>query len=328
MVGAVRLIAHRFAYVGLVLTAGGLMMLGKADAVLMERLRVQVNEAVAPILEILSQPVDAVARVGEYVQDWIALHDENERLLDDRERLLQWQSVARHLEAENETLRQLLRFVPEPDARFVTARVIADSGGAFAHSLLLSAGGNSGVDKGQAVVTGEGLVGRIAGVGDRAARVLLITDLNSRIPVVVGSDRIRAILAGDNSNRPKLVYLKPDAVVAAGDQVVTSGDAGAFPPGLAVGAVVSVGDGEIRVMPFIDQSRLEYVRVVDYGLTGILKEPIGDGGRSGPVATAAESKLPGPESMSPEAEPKAPVAQPKAPVAESKASAAPEAEQP
>ena len=309
MVGAIRVLAHRFAYVGLVLTAGALMMLGKADAVLMERLRVQVNEAVAPILEILSQPIDAVARVAEQVQSWIALHDENERLYRDRERLLQWQTVARHLEAENATLRQLLKFVPEPDARFVTARVIADSGGAFAHSLLLSAGANSGVGKGQAVVTGEGLVGRIAGVGDGAARVLLITDLHARIPVVVGAERTRAILAGDNSNRPKLVYLKPDAVVAEGDQVVTSGDAGAFPPGLAVGAVTSVGDGEIRVMPFVDRSRLEYVRVVDYGLTGILKEPMGDDRRSGSVAAAAELKAPATESNAPATEPPAPAAQ-------------------
>jgi rod shape-determining protein MreC len=290
MVGAIRVLAHRFAYVGLVLTAGALMMLGKADAVLMERLRVQVNEAVAPILEILSQPIDAVARVAEQVQSWIALHDENERLYRDRERLLQWQTVARHLEAENATLRQLLKFVPEPDARFVTARVIADSGGAFAHSLLLSAGASSGVGKGQAVVTGEGLVGRIAGVGDGAARVLLITDLNSRIPVLVGSDRTRAILAGDNSNRPKLLYLKPDAVIAEGDQVVTSGHAGAFPPGLAIGAVASVSDGEIRVTPFVERSRLEYVRVVDYGLTGILKEPMRGGALSVSAAAAAEPK--------------------------------------
>jgi len=290
MVGAIRVLAHRFAYVGLVLTAGALMMLGKADAVLMERLRVQVNEAVAPILEILSQPIDAVARVAEQVQSWIALHDENERLYRDRERLLQWQTVARHLEAENATLRQLLKFVPEPDARFVTARVIADSGGAFAHSLLLSAGASSGVGKGQAVVTGEGLVGRIAGVGDGAARVLLITDLNSRIPVLVGSDRTRAILAGDNSNRPKLLYLKPDAVIAEGDQVVTSGHAGAFPPGLAIGSVASVSDGEIRVTPFVERSRLEYVRVVDYGLTGILKEPMRGGALSVSAAAAAEPK--------------------------------------
>lgn len=290
MVGAIRVIAHRFAYVGLVLTAGALMMLGKADAVLMERLRVQVSEAVAPILEVLSQPIDAVARVAEQVQSWIALHDENARLNRDREHLLQWQTVARHLEAENATLRQLLRFVPEPEARFVTARVIADSGGAFAQSLLLSAGGSSGVGKGQAVVTGEGLVGRIAGVGDGAARVLLITDLNSRIPVLVGSDRTRAILAGDNSNRPKLVYLKPDAVVSAGDQVVTSGHAGAFPPGLAIGAVASVSDGEIRVKPFVERSRLEYVRVVDYGLTGILNEPMRGGALSDSAASAAEPK--------------------------------------
>ncbi|MGF1640261.1 MAG: rod shape-determining protein MreC [Rhodospirillales bacterium] len=292
IVGAVRVLAHRSAYVGLVLAAGGLMMLGKADAVLMERVRLQVSEAVAPILEVLSQPVDAVAVAMEQVQSWILVHEDNARLRHDRERLLQWQSVARHLEAENATLRQLLNFVPEADARFVTARVVADAGGAFAHSVLLSAGATAGIGKGQAVVSGDGLVGRVAGVGQRAARVLLITDLNSRIPVQVGASRTRAILAGDNSDRPKLLYLDPDAVVSPGDPVVTSGHAAAFPPGLSVGVVTSVGDGEIRVRPFVERSRLEYVRVVEYGLAGILKEPIIGGLRPATTTTPAAASGP------------------------------------
>lgn len=272
--GSVRTFAHRFAYLGLIVAAGALMMLGKADAVLVEKLRLRIIDATAPIIEVLSRPVDAVAHTVEYVHDWLAIHDENARLRDDRARLMQWQTVARRLEAENAALKQLLRFVPEPEGRFVAARVVADSGGAFAHSVLLGAGLRHGVGKGQPVVSDEALVGRIAGVAQRSARVLLLTDLNSRIPVIVGPTRTRAILAGDNTPKPKLVFLATEALVAPGDIIVTSGHAGVFPPGIPVGVVKSVGDSEIRVEPYVDRERLEYVRVIDYGLTGILGEPM------------------------------------------------------
>jgi len=272
--GTIRTFAHRFAYVGLIVAAGALMMLGKADTVLMEKLRLRIVDTTAPILDVLSRPVDVVTHTVEQVHGWLAIHDENTRLREDRARLMQWQTVARRLEAENAALKQLLHFVPEPEGRFVTARVVADSGGAFAHSLLLGAGVRDGVGKGQPVVSDEALVGRIAGVARHSARVLLITDLNSRIPVFVGPARTRAILAGDNSATPKLVYLAPEAVVSTGDLISTSGHAGVFPAGIPVGVVKSVGDGEIRVKPYVDRERLEYLRVIDYGLTGILGEPL------------------------------------------------------
>jgi len=121
------------------------------------------------------------------------------------------------------------------------------------------------------VVTGDGLVGRVAGVGTRSTRVILITDLNSHIPVLVERTRTRAILAGDNSEVLRLIRLPPGAEVSPGDRVVTSGHGDAFPPGLPVGVVASVGDAGIGVQPFVERSRLEYVRVVDFGLRGILQ---------------------------------------------------------
>jgi len=267
-------IAHRFVYLGLVLAAFGLMLLGKADNVLVERFRAAVSDAVAPVLEVLSSPIDATVRGVEEVRDLAALHSDNARLREERDRLLAWQTVARQLEAENAALRSLLRFEPGPETRFIAARVIADTGGAFAHSLLVNAGRAGGVDKGQAVVTGEGLVGRVASAAERSARVLLITDLNSRLPVVAGPARTRAILAGDNTERPKLIHLVPEAALSPGDRVVTSGHAGAFPPGLPIGIVSSVGEGSISVEPFVDRSRIDYVRVIDYGLSGILRHPV------------------------------------------------------
>jgi rod shape-determining protein MreC len=193
-------------------------------------------------------------------------------LRQDKERLLHWQSVARKLEAENKALRAQLNYLPGPQASYVSARVIADTGGAFAHSLLLNIGHQVGVGKGHAVVTGDGLVGRVAGVGGRATRVLLISDFNSRIPVLIEATRTRAILAGNNSNRPRLIYLPPGATVSPGDRIVTSGHGGAFPVGLPVGLVDAVNEGGISVLPFVPRDRLEYVRVLDYGLKGIVND--------------------------------------------------------
>ena len=253
--------------------AFSLMLLGKVDAVLVERFRAQVTDGFAPILDAMSRPVATIADVAANIQQMADLRSENIRLQEDRTRLLQWQSVARLLETENKTLRGLLNYVPGPNAGFISARVIADTGGAFVHSIVLNAGARDGVVKGQAVITGEGLVGRITGLGRRSSRILLITDINSRIPVLVEQQRTRGILAGDNSDKPRLIHLPPGATVTPGTRIVTSGHGGAFPPGLPIGVVTSVSDGGIKVEPFISRDRLEYVRVVEFGLEGVVQLP-------------------------------------------------------
>jgi rod shape-determining protein MreC len=83
----------------------------------------------------------------------------------------------------------------------------------------------------------------VSEVGLRAARVLLVTDLNSRVPVLIENEHARAVLAGDNSARPGLLYVEPQTAVKIGDRVVTSGDGGLFPPGLPVGTVAAIEDG-------------------------------------------------------------------------------------
>jgi len=280
----VRGLAHRFAYLSLIVAAFGLMMVGKVDAVLMERARTMVTDSVAPIMDTMSRPVESASQFFRKVEALWGMYEDNEALRGDNERLNQWQAVARHLEAENIALRELLNFTAEPEAGFVSARVIADTGGAFAHSLLLGAGSRQRVAKGQAVVTGAGLVGRIAGVGKRSSRILLITDLSSRIPVMIEPGRQRAILAGDNTDRPRLIHMTPGATLSPGDLVVTSGHGGAFPVGIAVGVVSDVNDKGGVVTPFVARDRLELVKVVDFGLQGILRaQPIEERPISAPV---------------------------------------------
>jgi rod shape-determining protein MreC len=247
------------------------MVIGKADTVIVERIRAAIGDVVTPALSVLSRPVQTVNDLMADAQDLVTLRSELTRLREENARLLSWQNVAQRLEAENKALRSFLNYQTGPQATFITARVVGDAGSAFVRSMLLNAGGRDGVKNGQAVMTADGLAGRITEVGDSSARVLLITDINSRIPVLVERTRDRAMLAGDNSRQPQLNFLPPGATVQIGDRIVTSGHGGTYPAGLPVGVVVSVTDaGAVRVEPLVDWSRMEFVRVVDFGISGIL----------------------------------------------------------
>ncbi|MBC07716.1 rod shape-determining protein MreC [Thalassospira sp.] len=261
---------HRFAFILLIFSAFGLMLLGKADTVLIERIRAASADLVSPVMNIVSRPAASINELTDKIYNLAHLYEENERLRRENQHLLAWQQAARNLSHENARLRDLAGYTSPPALHLVTSRVIADMGGAYAHSVMISAGSRDGVSKGQAVISDEGLVGRVAEAGYQASRVLLITDINSRVPVVVENSRDRAFLSGDNTNRPLLTFLTADAAVAPGDRILTSGHGGAFPPGIPIGVVSSVSENAVRVAPMFRRHQLEYLRVADYGLHGIL----------------------------------------------------------
>lgn len=265
---------HRATLPLLLVLSAAMILLGKADQVMFEALRVSVIDRAAPLLDLASRPLAAVQDMAVRARAAVAVYRDNVRLTEENERLLKWRQAALSLASENTRLRGLLKLTPEPAASYVTARVIANSGGAYVRSLMVHAGSDNGVARGQAAITGEGLVGRVAEVGSQAARVLLVTDLNSRIPVIIEGARLRALLTGDNSDRPALRYLDTFSGIKIGDRVVTSGEGGVFPPGLPVGVIASVDGDAPRVEPFVELSQVDYLRIVDYGLADGLPKPV------------------------------------------------------
>ncbi len=263
-----RALAQRFSFLILVLASIALMMAGKIDALSVDDARARVTDAFSPILDAISRPAATAAHVVESMVEVRNAFEENRRLKAENARLLQWKQAALRLEAENASLRSLLRATPEPSASFITARVIAAPGSSFLRTLVVTAGRRDGVRKGQAAIAGAGLVGRVVEVGEWSARILLLTDINARIPVALESSRHRAVLAGDNSDQARLLYLPPEAPVQVGERVVTSGHGGLFPPGIAVGIVASAGERGVRVQPNVDLARIEHLRLVDFGLPG------------------------------------------------------------
>lgn len=258
----VRALAHRFGLFLLLITAMALMVVGKVDPDTAVGLRNGVVDTAEPILDALSRPVESGNRIVAEIDGMLALREENAALHQAIDRLKRWELVARRMEAENAALRGLLNLRVESRPSFVTARVIGDSGNAYVRTLLANVGAVDGIVQGQAAITGQGMVGRVVEVGRRASRVLLMTDLNSRIPVVIESTRQRAVLTGDNTETARLAFLPRDAQVAVGARVVTSGHGGVLMPGLPVGVVSSISDGVVRVQPLADLGRIEYVRLI------------------------------------------------------------------
>lgn len=259
-----KVLLHRFAFLFLILAAFGIMLLSKAETIVVEKVSTVVVDVFAPIMDVLSRPAAAVNDAVKTVRGLADLRDENIRLARENERLLVWQEAARRLASQNQALQSLLDFKPDPNSQSIATRVIADSGGAFVRSIVVNAGDRDGVRKGQAAVSGSGLAGRVATAGYRSARILLITDINSRVPILIESSRDRAILSGDNSGMPRLTFLPANASIKAGDRVITSGHAGVFPPGLQIGQVVPSGDGVMRVKPNVSFDQLEFVRLIDF----------------------------------------------------------------
>ena len=256
----------------MIVASFGLMLVGKADTVLVERVRDAVYDLSAPIYAAVAQPLAQVRGTANDLIGLWRIRDENIRLREENERLRHWQAVALTLDAENQRLKAALRWIADPAASYVTARVVADAGGVYAKAVLLSVGPNHGFRKGQIALDERGLVGRITEVGSRTARVLLITDMNSRVPVILESSRARAILAGTNGPWPRLLYWSDGTTPKEGERVVTSAEANAFPANLPIGTVHYNSAGTPDVEPDANLRSLEIVRIFDYGL-GSLAPP-------------------------------------------------------
>ena len=225
-------------------------------------LRVTVADAAAPVLNVVSAPIQKAAVFVRDVTGLAAIQAENARLTEENIKLREWYQTALLLEAENKSLRELMNVKVDPQHTYITARILTDSSATFAKSLLVSAGQSDGVKKGQAVISGEGLVGRVVEVGEGTARVLLVTDINSRVPVIIEGSSQHAIFTGRNQQKGALLHLPPETKVKKEDRIITSGLGGVFPVGLPVGVVQQVED-EVLVQPFADFNRMMNVRIVN-----------------------------------------------------------------
>ena len=240
----------------------GLFLLWRIDSPRVERLRMEITDRVIPNFSAITAPVTAAVNILRSARSYTRIYQQNQELRRELQQMKAWKEAALQREQENARLLDLNNVRLDPKFTKITGVVLADSGSPFRQTVLLNVGRRDGIVDGWAAIDGIGLVGRIAGVGERTSRVILLTDTSSRIAVSIESNGQRAMIVGDNTSHPPLEFLEDPETVRPGDRVVTSGDAGVFPSGLLVGQVTQTQSGRLRVRLAADMQRLEFLRVV------------------------------------------------------------------
>ena len=164
--------------------------------------------------------------------------------------------------------RALLNFKKSIATPLLPAELVAFDPSGWFQTILIDKGSSDGVAQDMAVVSADGLMGRVIGVSSHHAKVLLILDANSAVDALIQGSRVRGVLVGLGRDLCLLKYVQRNEDVQAGDQVISSGMGGVFPKGLLLGTVQEVVRGNsglfqrVEVEPAANFSRLEEVMVV------------------------------------------------------------------
>ena len=261
-----KVLVKNVAIVLLFLLAFFFMLINKTDNAILDKASSAGISVAGPVIHFLTLPAKGVYSVYATIKDVIDVYNENKKLRQENQFLLMQKNKYGSLRAENALLARLLNYAVPKSAKFVTVQIISADSLGFSHSVIAYVGENHEVKKGQIALNEGGVVGRVEEIGGNYVRIMLITDINSKIPVLIERTRTRGILSGDNTSAPKLIFTPLGADIKVNDVVVTSGVSGIFPAGLPIGKVSAIDNMQIKVEPLTDIQKLEYAKIVDYGL--------------------------------------------------------------
>ncbi len=258
-------VLQRILLAALMLLSLMLIYMDRQQNGIVQAVQTTLDDMLLPVMQVASAPVKTVSDVRQIAGNWMMTYHENARLVKENQQLLHWKEMAHAMKMENESLRQLMHYSPPGTTSFVTAKVISYASGPYSRSVIINAGANSNVKKDQAVVSAEGLIGRVIAVGEDSARVLLLNDMSSRIPALAGNTR--AVVQGANDHLLKIQLSEALSDIEVGAQVVTAADGDVFPSNLLIGTVFKKQDDTLWVRSVADMNDLHFVRVLNYAAT-------------------------------------------------------------
>lgn len=259
--------------------------------------RANFNDAALPMLQFAGEPLRGMGNMGPWWRRQMELAEENRALRLRAAELRAWRDVALSLQERNRRYEDMLNVHgPDMGAR-ISAWTVADQSTDFVRSRLVAAGTDQGVETGLPAVNIYGLIGRTVDVGRQSARVLMLTDFNSRVAVMADRSNARALLVGDNTDFPRLEYLGRDPDLVEGDRIVTSGDDNVMPRGLPVGEAVRDRDGRWRVALYSRTAPIDLVWIWPFDAVDAPGSALEEGGS--PLAGADEAGRTGGAAIAP-----------------------------
>ena len=228
-----------------------------------ERLRMMLVEVITPGLELRHLPGRALHRMSESVTGFVSARRQQEALEEDIRSLEFLRQRVTQLEYENFQLRRLINYRSPPQNSTMAARILVDTRTRVGRSILIGIGREQGAMEGWPILGGIGLLGRIVVTGEDVSRVILISDVSSKVPAKLYGSATVGMVVGDNSATPRFEAFSGTGSIAPGQQVFTSGNGGVFPPGLLIGTLVRLADGSMHILPSENLDNLDYVQVLD-----------------------------------------------------------------
>jgi len=251
---------QRFSLFALIVFSIILIYVETIEAKPLDYLRSFIKDTIYRGSVVVSWPSKGFKSVVSTVANHLNLYNENIKLKEENAQLQEQIYDPGFLIFENKQLRQLLDEQVTSSANFVSARVILDKQSPYLNSFIINSGSNKEIKNSMAVLDGKSFIGRIVDVNFFSSRVLLVTDLNSKIPVSIEPSGHQAILSGHGTKEPTLEYLPKNHTVQSGNKVYTSGKEGIFAPGIPIGEVKIDGE-KIFVSLFSDISQIVFINI-------------------------------------------------------------------
>tara|TARA_B100001029_G_C15037077_1_gene440867 strand:- start:115 stop:960 length:846 start_codon:yes stop_codon:yes gene_type:complete len=251
--------AQKFSLISLIIIATIIFFLDVSGFTFIKPIRSIINDGIYRVSLVASSPLRLLPKATGEFTGLISLKKENERLKEELEIFKKKELDVEYLINQNKNLQKILESEESylKKENMILSKVLIDKKSPYLRSIIINRGSKSGVLKGMPVLDKEYLVGRVVETNYLSSRVLLLSDLNSRVPVTLGEKGAQAILTGNGKKNPSLEYLPEDFVLNEGVNVFTSGKDGIFLPGTPIG--ITTSDGDVKL--FVEPDQLSFVKI-------------------------------------------------------------------
>lgn len=251
---------QRFSLFVLTVISIVLIFIDTLDSKPLNKTRSFVDDIIYRAAAVATYPFKSFTGIYDFFENHINLYSKYDKLVDENDKLKNKISKSDFLKLENTQLRKLIDEQVASDSNLVSSRIILDKHSPYLNSFVINIGSNKNIANGMMVMHGKNFIGRIVDVNYFSSRVLLVTDLNSKIPIISEPSGNHAILTGRGNKKPTLEYLPKNHSIREGDTIYTSGKEGIFDPGVPIGETKIKG-GSYEVLLFTDLSQITFINV-------------------------------------------------------------------
>ena len=252
---------QKFSLFALILISISIFALDNTQLKPVKFLRSLINDGIYRISAISSSPIKFSSASKDFFVKHLFIYEENEQLRAEVEELRKQKLNTSYLKTENKQLQETLQIDEKLAFTTVGAKIMLDKNSPYLNSVIINKGSNSDIKLGMPVLSKGHLIGRIVEVNYISSRILLLNDLNSKIPVVISPSGDQAILSGIGKLKPSLEYLPENFYPEDDNLVYTSGKDGVLVPGISIGKA-QMEDSRIKVKLFTDPTQIFLVNVV------------------------------------------------------------------